>query len=476
MTSTGVSPAAVGQAAPPFPRHGYQATARRSWWGDVAGAAALLSLLVVTALWVRNRGVQDLTGEVWSAATSLGRLTGLLSADLLLIQVVLIARVPWIERCFGQDQLARWHRLTGFTSFHLLLGHVVLITVGYAGTAGPAAVTEFWRLVTTYPGMLLATAALAALVLVAVTSVRAARRRMRYESWHLLHLYAYLGVGLALPHELWTGTEFVSSPAARAYWWSLYALAAGSVLIFRIGLPAWRTLRHRLEVASVVSEAPGVVSVHLRGRHLDRLPVRAGQFLLWRFLDGPGWSRAHPYSLSAPPTPAGLRITVKDLGDGSARVAALRPGTKVIIEGPYGALTGAHYRGGPVTMLACGIGITPLLALLRELPYRPGQATLVYRVRHDADIAFRQEIAELAARRGVHVWYLPGPRIAARASWLPQDAAHLSDVDALRRLVPDIVRHDVYLCGPTPWTNAASAAALAAGVPAGQVHMERFDW
>src|SRR5206468_12806789 len=101
-------------------------------------------------------------------------------------------------------------------------------------------VRETWNLVTTYPGMLLAVAALAAIIGVVVTSVRAARRRLRYESWHLLHLYAYLGVGLALPHQIWTGQDFVGDAAARAYWWTLYVAAAAAVLLFRVGLPLWR--------------------------------------------------------------------------------------------------------------------------------------------------------------------------------------------------------------------------------------------
>jgi ferredoxin-NADP reductase len=125
------------------------------------------------------------------------------------------------------------------------------------------------------------------------------------------------------------------------------------------------------------------------GHHdpLDRLPARAGQFFQWRFLDGPGWSRAHPYSLSATPHGHMLRITVKDLGDGSAHVASLRPGTRALIEGPYGKLTGDTYTGGPVVLLACGIGVTPLLALLGELSYRPGEATLVYRARSETEVA-----------------------------------------------------------------------------------------
>jgi predicted ferric reductase len=443
---------------------------RRSWWPDALGAVCCFSMLLVVALWVGHRGLQDLAG-LGSGLTSIGRLTGLVAADLLLVQVFLMARVPVIERTYGQDQLARWHRLVGFASFNLILAHTVLITLGYAASANSGVLHELWDLVVTYPGMLLATAGTVALTMVVVTSVRAARRRLRYESWHLLHLYAYLGVGLALPHELWTGTEFVDSAPATAYWWTAYGVAAGSILVFRLGLPLWRSARHRIRVAAVVPEAPGVWSVYLSGHRLDRLPVRAGQFLHWRFLSGPGWTRAHPYSLSAVSRPDMLRITVKELGDESRRVSRLRPGTRVLIEGPYGGLTGAVRRSRRVTMLACGIGITPLRALLEELPYAPGEATLLYRARSTADFALRAELDALAARRGVRVGYLPGPR-GAHGSWLPSGYGQ----HALSRLVPDIAAHDVFICGPSGWMTAAAAAAYRAGVPEQQIHLEYFSW
>src|SRR5262245_25173049 len=101
-----------------------------SWWADAGGLTAGLSLLVVTALWASNAGIQEAVADWPQSSSSLGRLTGLLASDLLLIQVLLMARVPLVERAFGQDRLARWHRLTGFTSIHLMLVHIVLITVG----------------------------------------------------------------------------------------------------------------------------------------------------------------------------------------------------------------------------------------------------------------------------------------------------------------------------------------------------------
>jgi predicted ferric reductase len=445
------------------------------WWADAGGLGAGVSLLIVAALWVGHGGVQQLVAGGPGAVSAAGRLTGLLASDLLLLQVLLMARVPLVERAFGSDRLARWHRWTGFSSFWLMVAHIVLITIGYAGAAHANAFAELWDMVWTYPGMLLATAGTAALMMVVVTSVRAARRRLRYESWHLMHLYAYLGVGLALPHQLWTGTDFIGSRVSTAYWWTLYAVSAGAVLIYRIGLPVWRNWRHRLVVSHVTPEGPGLTSIYLSGRRLNKLPVRSGQFFQWRFLDGSGWTRSHPYSLSATPNGALLRITVKDLGDGSARAAALRPGTRALVEGPYGKLTGESWTGGPIVMMACGIGITPLLALLGELPYRPGEATLIYRARSQQEVAFGAELEWFARHRGVRIAYLLGPR-AGRPSWLPAEFADHDDAEALRRFAPEIARSQVFLCGPEAWTAAARSAARATGVPAGHLHTELFAW
>lgn len=436
--------------------------------------AAWASVLAVVGLWLQNRGLHDLGLGGGSALTSIGRVAGLVAADLMLVQVLLMARVPWIEKAWGQDTLARWHRLVGFTSFTLLLAHIGLVVVGYSSTDGNGIPAETWHLVATYPGMLLATAGLACLVAVVATSIRMARRRLRYESWHLLHLYAYLGVGLAIPHQVWTGSEFTSNAAARLFWWTAYLSCAGSVVVFRIGIPAWRNLRHRLVVSRVVVEGPGVVSVHLTGHRLDRLPARAGQFFVWRFLDGPGWTRGNPYSLSAAPDGRTLRITAKDAGDGSARLASLTPGTRAVIEGPYGGLTGARRRRHKVLLIAAGIGITPLRALLDEPDYNRGEAVLLYRARNESEVVFRSELEGLAQSRGVRVEYLFGPRVTGR--WLPGTAPGVSDEKLLRRLLPDVASYDVFLCGPTPWMATVEVSVLRAGVPAEQVHLERFDW
>ena len=459
--------AGPGNRIPPPPT-------RRRWWRDLAGSAAILSVVAVAALWLANGGIRNLQGS-GEPATTLGRLTGLLGSDLLLIQVLLMARIPWVERSYGQDLLARRHRVIGFVSFWLMVAHVVLITLGYAQSASAGCLGEGWSLVVTFPGMLLAAAGTALLVLVVALSVRAARRRQRYETWHLLHLYAYLGVGLALPHQLWTGADFTASATARLYWWSLYGVALAAVLVFRVGLPLWRSAYHRMRVDTVVAEAPGVVSVYLRGHRLDRLPARAGQFFLWRFLDGPGWSRAHPYTLSAGPSTDLLRITVKDLGDGSRRVRHLRRGTRVLVEGPYGVLTADRSSGRRPLLIAAGVGITTMRALLDDLGPAGTGATLLYRVRTRAEAVFRAELDDLGRRHGVRVVYLEGGR-SRHGSWLPARHSRGDDTAALRRLVPDVAGREVYLCGPPPWMAAVRVSLRDAGVPDDLIHAEKFAW
>jgi predicted ferric reductase len=432
---------------------------------------AVLSVAFVVVLWMSTGSLRELAHGRTVASMSLGRLAGLIASDLLLIQVTLMSRIPLVERTFGQDRLAGWHRWVGFTSFHLMIVHIGLTWIGYSWEHRTGYVRELWDIVVTLPGMLMATVGALLLCMVVAISLRAARRRLRYESWHLLHLYAYLGVGLGLPHQLWTGTGFLSSRAATLFWWTSYGLVAVGVLVFRLGLPAWRNMRHRLKVDHVVVESPGVVSIHMSGADLDRLPVRAGQFFQWRFLDGPGWTRAHPYSLSAAPGSNRLRITVRETTGAAPRLAHLRAGTGVLMEGPYGRLTARAGRGRGVTMCAAGIGITPLRALLEELAYPPGEANLIYRASTEDDVILRDELEAIAAARGVRLHIMPGHR-GADGTWQPAGWEEIP----ISAVAPDINEHDVYVCGPPAWMRAVTEDARRAGVPARRIHRERFGW
>jgi predicted ferric reductase len=320
--------------------------------------------------------------------TALGRMTGLVGTYFLLITVLLVGRLPALERVIGQDRLVKAHRLLGPAVISLLLAHAAFIVIGYAQGLRTGALHEFIVLLLSYPGILAATVGMGLLILAGVTSYRAARARMRYETWWAIHLYTYLAVALSFTHQITTGASLAHHPWARAYWIVLWLLTAGVVLTYRFGLPLVRSFRHRLRVVAVHEEARGVVSVICGGRHLDRLPVSGGQFLQWRFLARGLWWQAHPYSLSAVPTAEHMRVTVRSLGDHSGSLARLHPGTRVAIEGPYGAFTHHARITDRLVLVGAGVGATPVRAMLDDLPAHV-DVTVILRASTNAELVLR---------------------------------------------------------------------------------------
>lgn len=470
--------AAPALAAPPAAVPARRAERHRSQgraaWNLAAIVVVWATSLVVVAVWVAGGEVQSLAAGGADTLNALGRAAGLASANLLFYQVLLMARVPLFERGFGRDGITRMHRIVGFWSFALFSAHIGLQILGYAVQAGIDPLEQAWQFVWDYPGMLLATAGTGLLLLVVVTSVRKARRRLRYESWHLLHLYGYLGVGLAIPHMLWTGADFTVSPAATSYWWAMWGVTVATVVVFRLGLPLARSLRHGIRVGAVERDGRSGVSVRMTGRRIDALSARGGQFFVWRFLDGAGWTRGHPFSLATDPADGELVISARFVGDGTHRLATLRPGTRVLIEGPYGTMTADERRGGHLLMIGAGAGVAPLVAILEEAEWAPGEATLIVRD-HTADDALRVgAIDRLVRERGLRHAPLPGPRARTTSPWLPASHAQWAGADLIRYVSPLPAETDVFLCGPQPWMDAVRTDLRRAGVPAERVHLEAF--
>jgi predicted ferric reductase len=397
---------------------------------------------------------------------TIGRLMGLYAALLMAFQLLLVARLPWLDRRLGMDRLTSLHRWTGFGLLWLLLGHVVFIVFGYANLSGTGPVEEVVDLATTTEGILRALVAFALILIIGAVSAKYARRRLAYETWHFIHLYTYLAVLLAFSHQIAVGSSFVGSAFGRAYWWVLWGAALGAVLLGRVILPLWRNLRHQVRVSAVVPESDSVVSVYMTGRDLGRLGARAGQFFLWRFMTKGRWWQANPYSLSAAPDGKSLRLTAKAVGEGSASLRNLKPGTRVFAEGPYGAFTTMHQTRTNALLIAGGVGITPIRALLEDIR---GHVVVLYRVNRRDDAVLLQELANIARARGALLHLLAGPPNAH------DEYGPLLGAKSLAGMVRDVWDRDVFVCGPPPMTNVVLKGLRELGVPKDQIHAERFS-
>lgn len=428
---------------------------------NALAALAGLGLVVVLGFYLSNESLASLASPGgWFLA--IGRLSAFVGTYLLIVMLVLIARIPSLERAVGQDRLVRWHRRLGPWPVSLIALHVVTITVGYAQLGHNTLVAQVKAFVLHYPDVLASAVGFVLLVMAAVSSHRLARRQMRYETWWVVHLYTYLAIALAFAHQIRVGVPFLTHAAARNAWILLWVATAAVVVVNRFAVPLLRNWRHQLRVTAVVEEAPGVHSLTIKGHDLERLAVAGGQFFQWRFVTPGLWWHSHPYSLSAMPRPPFLRVTVKALGDQSRALARVKPGTRVFAEGPYGTFTHHRLNTRRALLIGAGVGVTPLRALLEDLPSDVAVSVIV-RASRSEDLVHRDEIAALVEARRGQFHELIGPRSQVRF-----------DARQLRRLVPDVAQRDVYVCGPDGFADVAVDAATRAGTPPEHVHVEAF--
>ncbi|MEU1889109.1 ferric reductase-like transmembrane domain-containing protein [Micromonospora sp. WMMD987] len=423
-----------------------------------------LGLVAAVLPWWLDTPAGSLAGTA-DVLTAAGRVTGLIAGYLLLVQVLMMSRLGLLERGIGGERLSRAHRDLGATLLVAVLAHLSLLVVGYARTRGIPVTAQVGVLLRDFDDMVSAFAAAGILVLVGGTGIRAVRRAVPYELWYHLHLTSYLALLLGFGHQFSNGAQLFPPGPVRVGWTAGYLLVAAALAWGRLVAPLRLNLRHRLRVADVVAESPDTVSIYLTGRRLFQLDLLGGQYLRWRFLTRRCWWQSHPFSPSAAANGRWLRLTVKVVGGHTADLRDLEPGTRVWVEGPSGTCTAAHRTRERALLIAGGSGIGPLRAMLEELP--PG-AALIYRARTPADVLLQHELDWLAQARQTAVWYVIGSRDDA-------GPRQVMSPDGLRRLVPDLTRRDVYLCGPQGLVDSSVRALRRAGVPRRQIHLAPFE-
>lgn len=396
--------------------------------------------------------------------TAVSRVLAMAGTYLALVTLLLAARIPWLEREIGQDRLIKWHRMLAPYSLYLITAHVLLVTIGYSLLGNLNTWQQFWALVLGTGWMMPAFVGLIFMLIVGFTSYKRARSRMTYETWWLIHIYSYLGIALSFMHQIESGSMFINNENMKRWWLALFVAVFGAIVGFRWIVPLVRSQKYDLRVEKVVRETRNTISVVVRGRNLAGLNARGGQFFGWRFLDGKHWWESHPYSLSASPRNDRLRVTIKDLGDASSSVASLRPGTRVMVEGPYGTFTADKTEGEYAVLIAGGVGITPIRALLEEIP-KHVQVDLIWRASTENDLPLRREIEALAEWRGAKIHWMVGSR--HEFPMTPKK---------ILQAVPHISLADVYLCGPDGMVNETRKSLHRVGVRPDQLHDEAFAY
>ena len=434
----------------------------------------LTQIIVVCGFWFWNH-VRSPAGSLFLKGVpeillAAGRLAGLGAAFGLLLQLILIGRNNWVERSFGLDRLVWVHHKNGLLVVGALIAHPILVTAGHAMRERVSVWVQLKDFLTTWDAVPLAAAGWLIFLTLGAFSLAPVRRRIRYERWYATHLTAYAAIVLVFFHQTGVGRDFTKNPLFAAYWYGLNACVAASLLFFRFLSPALLFWRHRFAVDRLERETDDVISVVIRGRNLAAFRIEAGQFMFVRFWAEPFWWQSHPFSLSRLPDGKEIRLSIKRVGDFTASIPKIAPGTPVLIDGPHGVFTAARCRSRKVLMIAAGIGITPIRSLGEELAAGGREVLVLYGNRTKASIVFQEELGELEA-------IYPNLRVIHVLSHDPSWAGEKGRIDAekIRRLTSDVAEREVYLCGPPPLVKDVLKALALMEVPHSAIHWERFS-
>ena len=441
---------------------------------DIIESVAWFSVVLVAAMFFLDGGLAQFS-NLTDILGSISRLTALVGTNLLLIHTLLVARVPWLDALYGHDKVTIAHKKLGKPILYIISAHFLASLLQFAILDGKSLVDELVYLFVEIPDMWSATIGFALMIVVVATSINAARRKLSYEAWHIIHLLAYASILAAVPHQFTSGSDIAGKPLQTLYWVSLYLFVALNVLWYRVLSPLVANLGVGLKVTQVVRESSDTISIYLSGRGLERLGGQAGQFYMLRIMNKANWAKPHPFSMSAAPNSRYVRFTIGARGDFTNDLVNLKVGTRVFLEGPYGVFTEDRRTQEKVTLIAAGVGAPPIRALAESMAAKPGDITILYRVRDYEDATLLNEFRELAKERGFQIHVLAGPRGSAQ-SWLPASNSNLPDQTRLIEMAPFVSESDVYICGPAAWTKSVEKTLHRVGTPASQIHAEEFAW
>lgn len=398
-----------------------------------------------------------------------GRISALLAFPILLLQPTISARFHWVERPFGLDRLFLFHRTAGATGVVLAVLHPVFLALGSGSSRLLVSLDLPWQL-------MVGKAALAVLVVYALGALFHGLLRLPFQWWLRMHnAFTPVIIAGAFVHSWFIYAKFAAE-VQQAVW--LLLAAAG--LFSWLHLTVYQRLSSRArpwKVSDVARLTPDVWSIRMeppKGGGLRHLP---GQFLFVTLLRGRGLpAEEHPFTIASSPCGDGaVEIAPKELGDFTATVRETRPGDRAAVMAPYGRFSYLlHARRSRYVMIAGGIGITPIMSMIRHMrdSGRNAEVLLLYGCRGPNDAAFEDELAALEESDAPPDLQTTVVLSRPNEGWKGERG--YIDGRLLGRYVGEVGDSGFYVCGPPVMMDSVVEALRGMGVEAGRIHTERF--
>src|SRR5215210_5300366 len=435
----------------------------------VRGASRVLVYLAVTIapLVLAWSGMEPGRGFLIDFSVALG----FVGLSLMGLQFVVAARFQSVAAPFGIDVLLQYHRQIAYTSLLFILAHPLLL---FVADTGYLALLDL----TTAPlrAKMAVTSTVGLLVMVAL-SVWRKKLRIGYELWQLTHgVLAFVVIAAALTHVLLVG-YYVNEPLEIALWLWMSVVFVGLVLWVRVVRPlelrgkAWR-------VEDIVAERGGIHTVvleppRLRACKFDDFRFEPGQFAWITVGKSPFAITRHPFSISSSAEKTErVALSIKATGDFTREIGYLQPGATAYLDGPHGAFTMDRHDGPGFVFIGAGVGITPLMSMLRTMADRsdPRPCYLFFGNREWEGVAFREEIEELKSRLNLEVMHV----LSRPPEGWEGDEGRIDTAVLARHLPERYQRLQYFICGSDSMMDATEDALVHLGVPKGRVHSERF--
>jgi predicted ferric reductase len=385
---------------------------------------------------------------------------------ILALQFLITARLSWVEAPFGLDVLLVFHRAMALVATALLCVHPVLVAreEGWSMLAGFHVPWYIWV------GRL----TLALLLLQVIASLSRRAIRLPYDQWRRLHNPIALAIlTLGFTHSVAAGDDMHGG--GLFVWCAFMAVALGIWLYSRVARPRL-LLRNPFRVIGVKSEAPHVWTLTLdppKGRAIHYAP---GQFQFLRLHGAQVPSEEHPFTITSSPARSGrISLTIKESGNFTDGIGRVRPGDRATVHGPFGRFSYTlHPDEGDLVFVAGGVGITPLMSMLRYMRdlRESRRVLLVYASRSAADVLFANELKAMRVG-GYPLLEVVHVLADAPTSWVGETGR--LDVDRLVRLCGGVEGKAFYLCCPPPMTAALMRGLRGMGVSPRRIHMDHFS-